>query len=141
MQKVKGYFSEEELEKLIADVELNHMLEAPTGMKDSIMSKAREENILNIRKSTKTSAKMQLIKYQIKVGIATAAALLILFVAPLEISMAGSNISSAESYSKNYQSFTSKIARKSDQLCEKFFDFTNQLISKEDIGYEKTEKK
>lgn len=141
MQKVKEYFSEEELEKLIVDVELNHMLEAPTGMKDSIMSKAREENILNIRKSTKTSAKMQLIKYQIKVGIATAAALVILFVAPLEISMAGSNISSAESYNKNYQSFTSKIARKSDQLCEKFFDFTNQLISKEDIGYEKTEKK
>lgn len=141
MQERKEYFSDEELEKLIAEVEGKDMLEAPVGMKDRIISKAREKKMLGITKEKGISAKAQLFKYQMKVGIATAAALLILFVVPMEIQIVRNSTSSTESYTRTYQSFTSKIVHKSDRLCEKFFDFTNQLVGKEDIRHEKTEKK
>ncbi|MDD3368763.1 MAG: hypothetical protein PHP50_07750 [Lachnospiraceae bacterium] len=69
--------TEQELEKLIAEVEKDEMLQAPSYLKREILTKI----------SGKKRARKELVLYSLKIGFATAAALMVLTVLPMKNGM------------------------------------------------------
>lgn len=72
---VSGMLSEEELTRLIKQVEEREMLHAPVHLKENVFTQ--------IRKQRQTAQKLQLFSYRAKVLVGMAAALTVLFLVPV----------------------------------------------------------
>ena len=72
---VSGMLSEEELTRLIEQVEEREMLHAPVHLKENVFTQ--------IRKQRQTAQKLQLFSYRAKVLVGMAAALTVLFLVPV----------------------------------------------------------
>lgn len=72
---VSGMLSEEELTRLIEQVEAREMLHAPVHLKENVFTQ--------IRKQRQTAQKLQLFSYRAKVLVGMAAALTVLFLVPV----------------------------------------------------------
>lgn len=70
-----GMLTEEELAKLIGQVEEREMLHAPAHLKENVF--------VQIRKQKRTAQKLQLFSYRAKVLVGMAAALAVLFLVPV----------------------------------------------------------
>ena len=70
-----GMFSEEELARLIEQVEEHQMLHAPAHLKENVLCQ--------VRKQRRTAQKLQLFSYRAKVLTGMAAALAVLFLVPV----------------------------------------------------------
>lgn len=118
--------SEEELLRLIEDIEKNHLHKAPEYSKELIMRKVEEENI-QIYQNKKESKEKQLIFYSIRVfGAMVASLLFVLLWSP----------SSAEFFLQNEQqvslklevSVTEEIYQKSSDLCNILNQISNNAL-------------
>ncbi|WP_455714901.1 hypothetical protein [Anaerosporobacter sp.] len=77
------YLSDEELQNLIQSIEQEGITHAPQYMKQSILDQIqREENMAAI--SNHRSSKIQLFTYAMKVGVAAAAAIVLVVLIPVK---------------------------------------------------------
>ena len=105
------YLTDEELEKLIEDVEMHGMLECPSYVKQEILEKTR----VSLRKR-----RQQFYIYSFKVWGATAAAIVLLFSLPQAPQMIEPQFS-----------ITDKLSRGTSSVCESLNNFTDMLIDRE----------
>ena len=105
------YLTDEELEKLIADVEMHGMLECPSYMRQEVLEKTR----VSLKKR-----KQQLLIYSFKVWAATAAALVLLFILPAQPQIPEAQLN-----------ITEKLSRQTGIMCESINDFTDMLIDRD----------
>lgn len=123
--------SEEELLQFIAQVETNEMIEAPFYLKENILSEAKEWQRKSVRRQYRA--------FQLKVCLATAAAVAVIFLIPFELRMTDltnktESMTKEEYMEKQNRSFSDSV----DHFVEKIM---GQISFKEDIKYEKSEKK
>ena len=128
-----NYLSEEELEKLIAEVETNSMLHAPHNLKDEILQAAeQEQSDLSVKKEIvkkrpaayQKSRRRAFFLYVLEVEAVSAAAIAMLFLTPVR---------NADSWtSQKVQDPTSsvmyQINEKSNAFCSHLYDFSNRMI-------------
>lgn len=105
-----NYLTDEELEKLIKDVEMHGMLECPSYVRQETLQRAK----VSLRKR-----KQQLYIYSLKVWAASAAAILLLFSLPLSSQIPQPRVS-----------ITDKLSRQTGVVCEHLNDFTDKLIER-----------
>ena len=123
------YLSQEALERLIAETEAGSMLYPPKGFKDDIMDRIREKK--------QRIKNRQLFSYSMKVIVATAAALGIVLIAPVDLrSREGAETVETEESEQpqNMQrdgSFTLPLNTRLDEYCSQFNEKLNQLFGME----------
>lgn len=117
MERRKDYLTEEELEKLILDVENQGMLSCPSYLRGEILQ--RTEVSLQKRK-------LQYYAYSIKVCVAAAAAIWFLFTVPIGNMLTPQTVAAREQVS-----FTDKLNRQTSVVCESLNDFSDMLILRE----------
>ncbi len=111
IEQKMDYLTEEELAKLIADVEMHGMLECPSYVRQEVLEKTR----VSLKKR-----KRQFYIYSFKVWAATAAAIVLLFTLPTEPPVMESQFS-----------FTGELSKRTNSVCESLNDFTDMLIDRE----------
>lgn len=124
--RIKEYMPEEELEQLIQEVEEKNMLSAPSYLKNEIM-----EQIHQVHKKEKhkdIQRKLSLLLYSMEVGVVAAAAVLLLFLIPVD----NRNIDSWAGREQETASAMSKLHEKSNAICGQVFQITNQLVIREE---------
>jgi len=128
-----NYLSEEELEKLIAEVETKAMLHAPRNLKAEVLQSAEQERsersaakeITGKRSAAyQKSRRRAFFLYAIEVEAVSAAAIAMLFLTPVR---------NADSWtSQRVQDPTSsvmyQINEKSNAFCSHLYDFSNRII-------------
>lgn len=129
--KNKEYMNDEELLQFIAEIEEHEMVSAPSYLKENILSKAN--------KMQKRAVKRQYRAFQLKVCLATAAAIAVIFFIPSELQIASHQdkaepISKEEYFEKKNLSFSSDL----EQFVQKL---TGQIVVKEDNRNEKRKEK
>lgn len=105
------YLTDEELTKLIEDVEMHGMLECPSYVRQEVLEKTR----VSLKKR-----KQQLLVYSFKVWAASAAAIILLFTLPTEVPTAEQQFS-----------FTRELSKRTNNVCESLNDFTDMLVDRE----------
>lgn len=103
------YLSDEELQSLIESIEQEELIHAPHYMKQSILEQVESEERINAISSHRSS-KVQLVTYALKIGVAAAAAIVLLVLIPVE----------------DYGSFPDNEAR-----YEEWLDYQNPIDDKE----------
>ena len=114
------YLSDEELSRLISQVENHEMLRAPAYLKEETVSRMRQlsperESAPLIVAGREREKKRALIFYSLKVGAAAAAAIVMLFALPVR---------EIESAQRREQS---RVSRISDQISENLGARANEL--------------
>ena len=129
----RNYLSDEELEKLIMEVETKNMLHAPQNLKAEMLQAAKEQPDPDMRKektgkhvvSYQKSRRRAFFLYVLEVEAVSAAAIAMLFLTPVR---------NADSWtSQRAQDPTSsvmyQINEKSNALCSHLYTFSNRMIS------------
>ena len=111
IEQKMDYLTDEELAKLIEDVEKHGMLECPSYVRQEVIRKTQ----VSLQKR-----KRQFYIYSFKVWAATAAALVILFTLP-----------SVPQVTTPAFSITDKLSRHTNNVCESLNDFSDRLIDRE----------
>lgn len=117
------YLSDEELSRLICQVEDHEMLRAPAYLREETVSRmrqlspAREHTLLPEAESAREK-KRALIFYSLKVGAAAAAAIVMLFALPVR------------EFESAQRGEPSRVSRISDQISENLGTRTNELSQK-----------
>lgn len=121
------YFSDDELETFLEDVEQNEMHMAPFYLKQEIMEQAFSEqklrNAVDKKKTMSRAQRQKWIMYNCKVVLAAAAAIVILFLLPT-----GENGSLWGEDDGNMSQVTNSIGSKSEQLCDVLSNISDKLI-------------
>lgn len=121
------YFSDDELEKFLQDVEENEMHRAPFYLKREIMEQAFPEQKLRStvdkKKIMSRAQRQKWIMYNCKVVLAAAAAILVLFLLPT-----GENGILGGEDDGNMSQVTNSIGSKSEQLCDVLSNISDKLI-------------
>lgn len=124
------YFSEDELETFLEDLEQNEMHMAPFYLKREIMEQAFPEqklhNAVGKKKIMSRVQKQKWIMYNCKVVLAAAAAIVVLFLLPT-----GENGILRGEEDGNMSQVTSSIGSKSEQLCDVLSNISDKLIINE----------
>lgn len=139
--------SEEELQRFIARVEEEGLIKAPEYMQQHVLQQLGQEQLMN----RKASGSVQFITYALKVTVAAAAAIALLFLMPIagEGKLFGENGEfedrpyerQIDSYKENSEKETSKEQLKKEkksaydstnEFCSMILKKTNQLFGKED---------
>lgn len=155
-QERNEYFTEEELEAFIHDVESNRQLQAPDYLTNMILHKAERQAvresveiipICNTIRETIREGKpalvqeptkqKQLFLYSIKIVAAAAAAIALIVVIP---TVENHSKNQADSYQIQYdqnghreeKSIMQNLNEKSSDFCNRLFESTNQLFHRED---------
>ncbi|WP_026667356.1 hypothetical protein [Butyrivibrio sp. AE2005] len=76
------YLSDEELQKLISDVELNDMAEAPVGLQKKVLDAVDAADKAGNIAKTKKQKIIEYRLYSLKVALAVAAAIAVMFIVP-----------------------------------------------------------
>ena len=79
--------SNAQLAALIAQVEQNGMLRAPVGMKQEILEKTRRADVQLVIRTQDMSRKLQVFFYGLKISMAAAIAMFLIFWMPLDSSI------------------------------------------------------
>lgn len=151
MKNTRNYFSDEELERLIAMTEAEPMLHPPREFKNEIIGR--------IHRKRKNAKNLALFSYSMKVFAATAAVLTIMLVVPDNIrSEDGRMAQEGRRQEEMEQSRTMRDGRtdaeeqayngnvmyrlneKMDDYCSQLNNRLNKLVGMEDYEYEKEEK-
>lgn len=114
-----NYLTDEELEKLIADVELHDMLTCPSYVGQEILEKTQ----VSLRKK-----KLQFYAYSFKVCAAAAAAIVLLFTIPVEPQMP---VMTQNAAAEEQFSFTRELSKHANSICESLNEFSDMLIMRE----------
>lgn len=130
--KQKEYLSDEELMKLIADVEEHEMIQAPFYMKHEILQRVRQESVVH----RVHSAKIQFLTFSLKVTLATVAAVAVLLLAPAQFRQMPSVADKEQIQS---ETLSKKLENRTNLVSERLLNFSNKVIGKEEYKYE-TEK-
>jgi len=137
MEHSMDYLSEEDILKLIDEVEKEGLMEAPKELEGNILSEARrikEEQV----KCYKKQWNRQCLKLYFRVSMTMAAALAVVVLAPAKISY-------QEMFSLNFSNHTTSVVKeinaKTSKVSASLVDWTNQILSKEEIKIEKEEEK
>lgn len=121
------YFSDDELEMFLEDVEQNEMHMAPFYLKREIMEQAFPEqklrNAVDKKKTMSRAQRQKWIVYNCKVVLAAAAAIVVLFLLPT-----GENGSLWGEEDGNMSQVTNSIGSKSEQLCDVLSTISDKLI-------------
>lgn len=121
------YFSDDELEMFLEDVEQNEMHMAPFYLKREIMEQAFPEqklrNVVDKKKTMSRAQRQKWIMYNCKVVLAAAAAIVVLFLLPT-----GENGSLWGEEDGNMSQVTNSIGSKSEQLCDVLSTISDKLI-------------
>ncbi len=121
------YFSDNELETFLEDVEQNEMHMAPFYLKREIMEQAFPEqklrNAVDKKKTMSRAQRQKWIIYNCKVVLAAAAAIVVLFLLPT-----GENGSLWGEEDGNMSQVTNSIGSKSEQLCDVLSTISDKLI-------------
>lgn len=123
------YFSDDELEKFLEDVEEYHMHAAPFYLKREIMEQAFPDQLLYAGGKNKFTSRVQKRKwviYNCKVVLAATAAILILFLLPT-----GENGMLRGEDASDISQVTNRIGFKSEQLCDVLSNISDKLIINE----------
>lgn len=121
------YFSEDELEKFLEDVEENDMHTAPFYLKQEIMEQAFSKQLSvytgHEKRKLSRAQKRTWIMYNCKVVLASAAAILFLFLIPTgeKSIMQGENVSAMSQV-------TDSIGTKSEQICDVLSKISDKMI-------------
>ena len=146
------YLSDKDLQSLIQSIEQEDMIHAPHYMKQSIMDQIEsEERVTAI--SSYRSSKVQLLTYAMKVGVAAAAAIILLVLIPVndygnfpddgtryeEWLDYQNSIGDKERYeealdkgSSGYYKENKSIYDTTNEICSKLLEKTNKLFGRED---------
>ncbi len=76
------YLSDEELQKLIMDVELNDMTKAPANLQKKVLDAVDAADIAGNIAKTKKQKIIEYRLYSLKVALAVAAAIVVMFIVP-----------------------------------------------------------
>ena len=76
------YLSDEELQKLISDVELNDMAEAPVDLQEKVLDAVNAADRAGNVAKTKKQKIIEYRLYSLKVALAVAAAIAVMFIVP-----------------------------------------------------------
>lgn len=146
------YLSDEELQCLIESIEQEELIQAPHYMKQSILDQVESEERINAI-STHRSSKVQLITYAMKVGVAAAAAIVLLVLIPVndyssfpdeeakyeEWLEYQNSTDDKERYeevwdkgSTEYYKENKSLYDTTNEICSKILEKTNKLFSRED---------
>lgn len=126
------YLSQEALERLIAETEAGEMLYPPKGFKDEIMGRIQEKK--------RRIKNRQMFSYSMKVIVATAAALGIVLITPVNLRSQekAEDVKTVETTESdqpwNLQSdgsFTLPLNTRLDEYCSRFNEKLNQLFGME----------
>ena len=129
---MQPYLSQEALERLIAETEAGPMLYPPKGFKDDILNQIREKK--------QRIKNRQLFSYSMKVIVATAAALGIVLIAPVNlrsqegkeaVENVGTTVSEQPQNMQSDGSFTLPLNTRLDEYCSQFNEKLNQLFGME----------
>lgn len=121
------YFSEDELEKFLEDVEENYMHTAPFYLKQEIMEQAFSKQLSvytgHEKRKLSRAQKRTWIMYNCKVVLASATAILFLFLIPTGENsiMQGENVSAMSQV-------TDSIGTKSEQICDVLSKISDKMI-------------
>lgn len=124
--KIKEYLSDEELEKLVLDVEAHSMLSAPSYLKDEIVEQVVQEQ--KREKQKRIHKKLSLWLYSAEVGLVAAAAIAFMFLIPTE----NKKPESGNHMEQESVSVINRINQKSNDLCGHLFEMTNQIVTWEE---------
>lgn len=127
--RIKEYMPDEELEQLIQEVEENGMLSVPSYMKKEIMEQIHQVHKQEAHKDIQR--KLSLWLYSMEVGVVAAAAVLLLFLIPVDRGDNG-NIDRWAGREQETVSAMSKLHEKSNDICGQVFQITNQLVAWEE---------
>ncbi len=116
-----NYLTDDELEKLIADVEEREMLTCPSYIRQEVLGKTQ----VSMQKK-----KLQFYAYSFKVCAAAAAAIVLLFTIPVEPQMPAmmEDISVEEEFS-----ITEELSKRTNSICESLNTFSDMLIFKDEV--------
>lgn len=129
---MQPYLSQEALERLIAETEAGSMLCPPKGFKDDILNQIREKK--------QRIKNRQLFSYSMKVIVATAAALGIVLIVPMNlrsqegkeaVENVGTTVSEQPQNMQSDGSFTLPLNTRLDEYCSQFNEKLNQLFGME----------
>ena len=117
MEQRRSYLTDDELDRLIADVECQGLLQSPSYLRNEVL--AGTENSLQKRK-------LQFYIYSVKVCAAAAAAIFVLFTIP-----AGQLTMPKQVADRQQETLLDKLGRQADVMCESVNNFSDMLIMKE----------
>lgn len=113
----------------------DEIIEAPKDMKANILRASKRPEVQLAIMAKETSKKMQLFIYSLKVGAATAAALLLLIfsmnIMDLSNSMVPKETASATTTDDNYVPLTAVIRDNMDTFSNSVLDFSNNIMNTE----------
>lgn len=129
---MKPYLTSEALERLIAETEAGELIHPPKGFKSEIMDRIYEKK--------RRIKNRQMFSYSMKVVVATAAALGIVLIAPVNLrSQEKTEIAESAEAAEDEQpwkpqsdgSFTFRFNTRLDEYCSRFNETLNQLFGME----------
>lgn len=120
------YFSDDELNSFLEDLEENDMHTAPFYLKEEIMKQAFPKEITQIpleKRKLSRAQKRKWIIYNCKITLAAAAAILLMFLMPTE----NSSVMSGEEVGAMTQ-VTNSIEHGSERLCNMLSNLSDRMI-------------
>lgn len=115
------YLSDEELQKLIMDVELNDMTKAPANLKKKVLDAVDAADKAGNIAKTKKQKIIEYRLYSLKVALAVAAAIVVMFIVP-GVPVANRDFGSIDK--TDFQrdvSFRDEILKKKDDIKSKIY--------------------
>ncbi|MEE3471857.1 MAG: hypothetical protein VZR24_14445 [Butyrivibrio hungatei] len=115
------YLSDEELQKLIMDVELNDMTKAPANLQKKVLDAVDAADIAGNIAKTKKQKIIEYRLYSLKVALAVAAAIVVMFIVP-GVPVANRDFGSMDK--TDFQrdvSFRDEILKKKDDIKSKIY--------------------
>lgn len=126
--------NQEQLQKLIEEVEASGMLKAPVDLKRAVLEKSRRPDIQLMIRTQEFSRGRQLFFYSLKIGMAAVMALYFLFCMPNDFSMPDLNPpteAAMESYTKQ-ETLAEKVDKTAAAVSKHIAQLANEWIKKED---------
>lgn len=121
------YFSEDELKSFLEDIEENNMHQAPFYLKEEIMKqvfpKQRVSQIPLEKRKLSRAQKRKWIIYNCKITFAAAAAIILMFIMPME-----SGGMKLQNETGTMTQVTNRIESGSERLCNILSNLSDQMI-------------
>ena len=126
------YLSDEELQKLISDVELNDIVQAPVHLQEKVLDAVSAADKAGNVAKTKKQKIIEYRLYSLKVALAVAAAIAVMFIVPC-VPVANRDIDLMEKIgSQRDASFRDEILEKKENIKSKIHSFFVDNLEVED---------
>lgn len=131
----ESYLSDAELSALIEQVEEREMLKAPSYMKDEILfrrdASMRKIMPIPVPPLTQRQRKRELFFYSLKVGLAGAAAIVMVFLFPVTESGEGFPLAKGNwpDGAKRQNAVVERLNERTDMICERLDEVSAWLVS------------